>query len=196
MNKWISQVPREKLSHKKATCTAHDWKAKSHVSLEDFASVSRVRPSREILAKHSCRTMSYAIPPQNQLIMRKTLKSFMAFDITPHGLIFRVVVGSQIVVPSTIPLSQWHSRDLNPWPWLWYHLSDHELSHSTSKLIGDKEDTLKSFMAFDTTPRGPVFKVVVGSQIVAPPTICLAKCHVLFYQVFTHIIYILITHKL
>ena len=28
-----------------------------------------------------------------------TLKSFMAFDIKPHGLVFRVVVGSEIVVP-------------------------------------------------------------------------------------------------
>ena len=27
-----------------------------------------------------------------------TLKSFMAFDIKPHGLVFRVVVGSEIVV--------------------------------------------------------------------------------------------------
>ena len=48
-----------------------------------------------------CRTVSYAISSQNQLVMRKTLKSFMAFDITPRGLIFRVVVGSQIVIPLT-----------------------------------------------------------------------------------------------
>ena len=53
-----------------------------------------------------CRTVGYAIPPQNQLVMRKILKSFMVFDIIPHGPIFRVVVGSQIVVPPTIPLSQ------------------------------------------------------------------------------------------
>ena len=57
----------------------------------------------------------------------------------------------------------WHSRDSNPWLWLWYHLSDRELCHSTSKSIGDEENTLKSFMEFDITPRGPVFKVVVGS---------------------------------
>ena len=36
--------------------------AKSHASMEDFASVSQVRLSREILAKHFCRTMNYAIP--------------------------------------------------------------------------------------------------------------------------------------
>ena len=49
-------------------------------------------------------------------------------------------------------------------------MSDHELCHSISKLIGDEEDTLKSFMAFDITPREPVFRVVVGSQIVVSPT--------------------------
>ena len=48
---------------------------------------------------------------------------------------------------------------------------DRELCHSTSKPIGDKKDTLKSFMTFDVTPCGPVFRVVVDSQIVAPPII-------------------------
>ena len=42
-------------------------------------------------------------------------------------------------------------------------LSDRELCHFTLKPISDKKDTLKSFMTFDTTPRRPVFKVVVGS---------------------------------
>ena len=50
-------------------------------------------------------------------------------------------------------------------------LSDRELCHSTSKLIGDEEDTLKSFMVFDITPHGPAFRVVVDSEIVVPPTI-------------------------
>ena len=36
------------------------------------------------------------------------------------------------------------------------------------KPIGNEEDILKSFMMFDITPRGPIFKVVVGSQIVVP----------------------------
>ena len=48
-----------------------------------------------------CQTVSFAISSQNQLVMRKTLKSFMVFDITPRGLIFRVVVGSQIIIPLT-----------------------------------------------------------------------------------------------
>ena len=39
---------------------------------------------------------------------------------------------------------------------------DYELCHFTSKPIGDEEDTLKSFMAFDITPRESVFRVVVG----------------------------------
>ena len=30
------------------------------------------------------------------------VKSFMAFDITPYELVFKVVVGSQIIVPNTI----------------------------------------------------------------------------------------------
>ena len=38
-----------------------------------------------------------------------------------------------------------------------------ELCHSTSKPISDEESTLKSFMAFDITPHGPTFRVVVGS---------------------------------
>ena len=44
-------------------------------------------------------------------------------------------------------------------------LSDCELCHSISKPIGDEKDTLKSFMTFDITLRGPIFRVVVGSQI-------------------------------
>ena len=42
-------------------------------------------------------------------------------------------------------------------------VSDHELCHSISKPIGDEKNTLKSFMAFDITQCGPVFRVVVGS---------------------------------
>ena len=49
-----------------------------------------------------------------------------------------------------------------------YRVSDYELCHSTSKPISDEEGRLKSFMAFDITPRGPIFRVVVGSQIVIP----------------------------
>ena len=44
-------------------------------------------------------------------------------------------------------------------------MSDCELCHSISKPIGDKEDTLKSFMAFDITPHRPIFRVVVGSKL-------------------------------
>ena len=96
------------------------------------------------------------------------LKSFMTFDITPPRPVFRVVVESQIVAPPTIPLSQWHSHYLNLWPWLWYHFSDNELCHSTSKPIGNEEDTLKSFMVFDITSHESIFRVVVRSQIVVP----------------------------
>ena len=46
-----------------------------------------------------CWTMSYVILPQNQLVMGKTLKFFMAFDIMLYGLVLKVVVGGQIVVP-------------------------------------------------------------------------------------------------
>ena len=45
-------------------------------------------------------------------------------------------------------------------------LSDYELCHFTSKPISNTEDTLKSFIDFDITSCGPVFGVVVGSQIV------------------------------
>jgi len=45
-------------------------------------------------------------------------------------------------------------------------LSDRDMCHFTLKLISDEEDTLKSFMAFDITPREPIFRVVVESQIV------------------------------
>ena len=47
-------------------------------------------------------------------------------------------------------------------------LSNRELYHSTSKPIGDEEETLKSFIAFDIIPRGSIFRVVVGSQIMVP----------------------------
>ena len=54
-------------------------------------------------------------------------------------------------------------------------LLDHELCYCTSKLIGNEEDILKSFMAFDITPRGSIFRVVVGSQIVVLPTIPISQ---------------------
>jgi len=55
-------------------------------------------------------------------------------------------------------------------------MPNRELCHSTSKLIGDEEDTLKSFMKFDVTPYEPVFRVVVGSQIVVPPIMTYTVC--------------------
>ena len=55
-------------------------------------------------------------------------------------------------------------------------MSDCELCHSTSKPIGDEEDILKSFMTFDITSRGPVFRVVVGNQIVVPLTMTYIVC--------------------
>ena len=51
-----------------------------------------------------------------------------------------------------------------------YKVSNRELCHFTSKPIGDKEDTLKSFMVFDITSSGSVFRVVVKSQIMVPTT--------------------------
>ena len=53
MNKWISRVCREKPTHERVTCRAHDWKMKSHARVQIFASVSQERPSREVLAKLS-----------------------------------------------------------------------------------------------------------------------------------------------
>ena len=53
MNKWISRVPREKPTRKRATCRAHDWKMKSHARQEIFTSVSWERPSRKVLMKLS-----------------------------------------------------------------------------------------------------------------------------------------------
>ena len=53
MKKWILRVSHKKLTCEIATCREHDWKVKSDASLKDFVSVSQVRPSYEILAKHS-----------------------------------------------------------------------------------------------------------------------------------------------
>ena len=50
-------------------------------------------------------------------------------------------------------------------------MSDRELCHSILKPISDEEDTFKSFITFDITPREPIFKVVVEIQIVVLPTI-------------------------
>ena len=55
--------------------------------------------------------------------------------------------------------------------WRGGFLSDRELCHSPSKPIGDEEGILKSFIAFDITSHGLVFRVVVGSQIMVPPTL-------------------------
>ena len=97
-----------------------------------------------------------------------TLKSFMGFDITPRVPVFRVVVKSQIVVTPTIFPSQWHSR-LEPMTLTLIPFVGPWVCHSISKSIGHKKDILKSFMAFGIIPHGPVFRMVVGSQIVAPP---------------------------
>ena len=45
-------------------------------------------------------------------------------------------------------------------------MSNRELCHSTSKPIGNNEDTLISFMTFDITSHKSVFRVVIGSQII------------------------------
>ena len=54
------------------------------------------------------------------------------------------------------------------WTKVYLVASDYELCHSTSKSIGDEEDTFKSFMSFNITPHGPAIRVVVWSQIVVP----------------------------
>ena len=53
------------------------------------------------------------------------------------------------------------------------NLSDCELCYSISKPISNEEDTLKSFITFDITPYMPIFRMVVGSQIVTPKQILL-----------------------
>ena len=47
------RVSREKLTRKRATRRAHDWKMKSHTRLEIFVSVLQVRPTHEGLVKLS-----------------------------------------------------------------------------------------------------------------------------------------------
>ena len=47
---------------------------------------------------------------------------------------------------------------------------DRELCHYTIKPIGNEKDTLQSFMAFDIIPCKPIFRAVVRSRIVVPPT--------------------------
>ena len=95
-----------------------------------------------------------------------TLKSFMTFNIIPRRPVFKVVVGSWIVV-----LQQ--SLPHNDTPSTWTHdLSSYtiyrivKLSYSTSKpIIGNEKDTLKSFIAFDITSCKSNFRVVIGIQI-------------------------------
>ena len=55
-------------------------------------------------------TMNYTISPQKPIGDEKdTLKSFMVFDITPSESVFRVVVGSQIVVPQHSTCKQFNN---------------------------------------------------------------------------------------
>ena len=49
-------------------------------------------------------------------------------------------------------------------------MSDRKLYHFTSKSIGDKDDSLKSFITFNIISRKPIFRVVVGSQIMVSQT--------------------------
>ena len=53
------------------------------------------------------------------------------------------------------------------------NLPNRKLCYSISKPISNKEDTLKSFITFDITPYMPIFRMVVGSQIVTPKQILL-----------------------
>ena len=75
------------------------------------------------------------------------------------------------------------------------YLSDYELCHFTSKPISNKEDTLKSFIDFDITSCGPVFRVVVGSQIVIPQQYLSEEKKNLFHF-FTHEFIIELKHML
>lgn len=45
-------------------------------------------------------------------------------------------------------------------------LSNYELCHSISKLIGNEKDSLKYFIAFNIVPHEPIFHAIEGSQIV------------------------------
>ena len=92
----------------------------------------------------------------------------MTFNIRPRELVFfRMIVESRIVVPQqSLPhndtlLTRIHDLISNT-------ICQTTSCHSTSKSISDKEDTLKSYMAFDITPCGPNFRVVVESRIVVP----------------------------
>ena len=46
---------------------------------------------------------------------------------------------------------------------------DCELCHFISKLINNDKNTFKSFMTFDIMFCGPIFRAIVGGEIV-PPT--------------------------
>lgn len=40
----------------------------------------------------------------------------------------------------------------------------HELCHSTSKLIGNEKNRLKSFIVFHITPHDPIFRYVIAHR--------------------------------
>ena len=76
----------------------------------------------------------------------------------PREPIFRIVVGSQIVVSQ-------QSLPYNDTLVTWTHNLgfDTICSRSTSKLIDDEKDTFKFFIIFDIMPYRPIFRVIVGS---------------------------------
>ena len=67
-------------------------------------------------------------------------------------------------------------------------VSDCKLCHSISKSIGDEEDTLKSFMAFNITPCESVFRLIVEGQIVISHQIAMSPIlfHPLTPNLFSH----------
>ena len=95
----------------------------------------------------------------------------MAFDITSRGPVFIVVVESQIMVSPTILPLQWHSRDSNPWHWL-YTICwiVNYATPSQNQLV--KRKTHSNHLWHSTSHLvGLFFRVAGGSQIVVPPKI-------------------------
>ena len=75
-------------------------------------------------------------------------------------------------------------------------LSDRDRCHFTLKLIGNEEVILKSFMTLDIMPHGPIFRVVVRSQIMNPWQLPLLPLRWVQFSLYINSIYVALPHQI
>ena len=119
---------------------------------------------------HLCRTMGNATSPQNQLVMRKIDSNFLWHSTShPKSMFLEWLQGAELWFPKHSPLMmalpQLELRTLALISFVRPKAMPLHL-----KTNRDEEYTFKSFIVFNIAICRPIFRAVIGSQIVVRPT--------------------------